>query len=56
MSDWKAEVRWNRMQRAGDRTNPYRALRFYRTALILSGLLNLAMFLALSLITAHYAG
>lgn len=50
MPDWEVDVRWNQMRRES-RMNPYRALRFYRNALIVSGLLNLAMFLALSWIS-----
>jgi hypothetical protein len=55
MSDWEADVRWARMQRQ-DRMNPYRAMRFYRNALIVSGLLNLAMFLMLSALSGKCGG
>lgn len=48
-ANWEADVRWNRLQREGERLNPYRLLRFYRVALILSGALNLLSLLALSL-------
>jgi hypothetical protein len=55
LSDWEADVRWARMQRES-RMNPYRARRFYRTALLISGLLNLAMFLALTLVSGSCGG
>jgi hypothetical protein len=56
MTDWEADVRWSRMQRDGDRMNPYRAMRFYRNALIVSGLLNLAMFLMLTALAGSCGG
>jgi hypothetical protein len=53
--DWETDVRWNRHQRAGSesRMNPYRAMRFYRNALVVSGAVNLALFLALTMLSGN---